>query len=138
METQPNGCIYYTGEINRQGYGRLGFENGTLAHRAAYEHFVGPIPEGLTIDHECHNADVSCAGGPSCLHRRCVNPEHLAPKSRGENTLASPNTFQGKNLRKTHCPKGHPYDETNTKITVDGSRRCLACYPTKQSLRSRE
>lgn len=135
MEPQPNGCVYFTGAINGTGYGRFRFPNGTLAHRAAYEHFVGPIPEGMTIDHECHNRDETCAGGNGCLHRRCVNPEHLAVKSRGDNVLASPNTFQGKNSRKTHCPRGHPYNEENTKVTVDGFRRCRACYPAKQSPR---
>jgi len=56
MEPQPNGCIHYTGSLTLAGYGQVGKDGGNaLAHRAAYEHFVGPIPEGMTLDHECHN-----------------------------------------------------------------------------------
>lgn len=124
LEPQPNGCIYFTGSINRGGYGQV--RNGPLlisAHRANYELKVGPIPEGMTLDHECHNADSTCAGGPSCLHRRCVNPKHLAPKTRQANSNASLNSMSAK----THCPQGHPYDEANTKVNVKGSRVCREC-----------
>ena len=44
-----------------------------LGYRLVYEALVGPIPEGLTIDHLCGN-------------HRCVNPDHLEPVTRGENT----------------------------------------------------
>lgn len=128
MEPQPNGCIHYTGALDKDGYGQLKIRGKQVkAHRAAYEHFVGPIPDGLTLDHECHNRDEACAGGPTCLHRRCVNWEHLRPATRGENVTASPNTWQGINARKTHCPSGHPYDEANTKINAQGSRVCRTC-----------
>ena len=86
MEPQPNGCIYFTGCVLDTGYGQVKVDSKDVgSHRAAYEHFVGPIPEGMTIDHECHNADLSCAGGRSCLHRRCVNVEHLALVTLSEN-----------------------------------------------------
>lgn len=128
MEPQPNGCIYFTGHIDRyQGYGTVEYPGGTKAHRAAWTHFVGPIPEGMTVGHKCHDADESCAGGVSCLHRRCVNVEHLAIETIGENTRSSRNTRQGINVRKTHCPQGHPYDEENTYIDPEGSRECRIC-----------
>lgn len=65
----------------------------TAPHRFLYELFNGPIPEGLDVDHECHNHAANlglCNGGPACLHRLCVTPEHLVAKSRRENLLASP------------------------------------------------
>lgn len=66
-------CWPWQGEINAEGYGRLAkrfrFE---LAHRATYELLVGPIPSGLDIDHLCFN-------------RRCVNPKHMEPVTRGVN-----------------------------------------------------
>ena len=51
-----------------------------------YELVVGPIPEGMTIDHRCHDR-ASCSGGPACLHRRCVNPAHLELATQRDNML---------------------------------------------------
>ncbi len=129
MEPQPNGCIHYTGQVNRLGYGRVTKEGTTAqAHRAAYELLVGPIPDGMTVGHKCHDADETCAGGPSCLHRRCVNPEHLALETIGDNVRASSNTPASINAAKTHCPQGHQYDEANTYVNpTTGKRTCRKC-----------
>lgn len=133
MEPQPNGCIYFTGALDKDGYGQITRQGkSTKAHRAAYEHFVGPIPEGHQIDHECHNRDETCAGGPTCEHRRCVNFEHLRTATAKENLLASSATWGGRNARKTHCPQGHPYDDENTRINSQGSRVCLTCLRVSQ------
>lgn len=131
MEPQPNGCIYYTGDTNNHGYGRLARDGVTVqAHRAAYEYFVGPIPEGMVVDHECHNSDASCPGG-ACPHRRCVNWEHLAPKTGAANIAASPRS----NVSKTHCVHGHEFTEENTRMRSDGSRRCLRCQAASNAKR---
>lgn len=76
------GCWTWTRALYPNGYGHLNV-NGRdrLAHRVAYESLVGPIPDGLTLDHECHSRALrsgDCTPG-SCRHRACVNPEHLAP-----------------------------------------------------------
>lgn len=120
---KTDGCWLWTGYVDDTGYGR---PHRGLAHRYAYEQTVGPIPAGMTLDHLCHNADKACRGGPNCPHRRCVRPDHLAPRPGRQNTRASEHTEASKNAAKTHCPKGHPYDEANTRH-YRGGRLCRRC-----------
>lgn len=63
---EQTGCWTWTGtRMITAGYGQIGRNGDNLpAHRAMWEHFKGPIPEGLVIDH-------------LCLNRLCVNPDHL-------------------------------------------------------------
>jgi hypothetical protein len=87
-------CSTWTGAIQSRGYGSFGFGarghvRTYLAHRLAHHWFVGPIPDGLQIDHVCHNLDLTCAGGRACVHRRCVNPTHLEPVTGGQNIWRS-------------------------------------------------
>jgi hypothetical protein len=104
-----------------EGYGRIGFKrpDGTwrtmLNHRAAYQTLVGPIPVGADIDHLCRV-------------RACWNPWHLDPVTRTVNIKRGlgPQTAANMQRAKTHCPQGHPYDETNTARR--GRRRhCRTC-----------
>lgn len=69
------GCWLFTGAKQSRGYGSVGIGNRrtALAHRVAYEACVGPIPDGMTIDH-------------LCLNKTCLNPEHMEVVSRAENT----------------------------------------------------
>lgn len=86
-EVLDNGCWHWTGPTYPVGYGKTSaMVNDTrAAHRAFYIEHVGAIPDGMDLDHLCHNADPSCPGGPTCPHRRCVNPVHMEPVSRLEN-----------------------------------------------------
>jgi hypothetical protein len=116
------GCILRTVAIDRDGYGLIRESNGKTrrAHRVAYELLVGPIADGLHLDHLCHTRDLSCPGGAKCLHRRCINPDHLEPVTSGENTA------RGGNSRKTHCKNGHEFSPENTHVSRRG-RSCRAC-----------
>jgi hypothetical protein len=84
-------CWPWSASLGGDGYGLLGNGRGglLLAHRFAYELAHGPISDGLELDHLCHTADPNCAGGPSCLHRRCMNPSHLEPVTSAINKARS-------------------------------------------------
>lgn len=118
------GCWLRQVRILERGYS-LVTVNGKqqLAHRAAYEIAVGPIPTGLGLDHVCHSRSTTCPGGAGCLHRRCCNPDHLEPVTALENHWRSPYSAG----RRTHCPQGHPYDEANTRVSNEGKRECRIC-----------
>lgn len=109
-------CWLWTAALGRDGYGRIGAGGrrgkSLLAHRASYELFVAPIPAGLEIDHLCRN-------------RACVNPDHLLATTRRDNLIRGDGAEI--QLRRTHCPKGHPYDEANT-ISRYGRRFCRTCH----------
>ncbi len=124
------------GQAEESAYGTF-WDDGThhRAHRWSYEHFVRSIPEGLEIDHLCHPGDGSCPAA-TCSHHRCVNPAHLEPVTHRENGIRG-NTFVAAHAAATHCPKGHPYDEENTRRQVlpngnigRGCKKCNRRPPT--------
>lgn len=113
----------WTGYVDpRDGYGRFKprhNEPAQLAHRLAYQRWVGPIPDDKpVIDH---------LGHPFRL-RRCVRPDHLEAISHEEN-IRRGESPAGKNARLTHCPRcGDPLDDPRYATQRrDGSRRCLRC-----------
>lgn len=135
VEIATDGCWRWTGYILPGGYGQIG--RNLMVHRVVWEHLRGPIPAGMTLDHECHNRDLTCDAKENCQHRRCVNPDHLTIKSRGENTLAG-RTPSALNAVKTRCSKGHEYTETNTYYRPNRwGRYCRICQ-AESNLRCRE
>ena len=111
VEYADNGCWLWT-DYKLKGYGRFNINQVTvLAHRAMYETLVGPIPQGMQLDHLCRN--------PSC-----VNPDHLEPVTNRENALRAYSL-------KTHCAQGHEYTPENIRWSTNScgnpSRRCRAC-----------
>ena len=106
-----SGCWIWTGDKTPNGYGRY---SGIGAHRISYELVVGPIPEGLQIDHLCRV-------------RLCVNSDHLEPVTAQTNVLRGTG-FPAIHAQQTHCKRGHEFTEANTRITTKNQRRCRTCH----------
>lgn len=114
VETKP-GCWLWRGGVNNQGYGQYG---GPLAHRLAYELLVGPVPDGLVIDHLCKTP-------------LCVNPDHLEPVTQGTNVLRD-DSRTAKNAIKTHCDQGHEFTVETTYWRKNGDRDCRPCKARRE------
>jgi len=107
-------CWIWMGYRDPRGYGRINVDHkAMLAHRLSYELHLGPIPEGLTIDHLCR------------VHS-CVNPNHLEAVTALENwTRGIPGQTKG------WCHRGHD-------LSIEANRRkdgrtvyCKACRRLK-------
>lgn len=78
IEETDDGCWVWTGAQQGAGYGMLRVDGeGASAHRLAHEEWIGPIPDGLEIDHLCRV-------------RLCINPEHLEAVTHLENMRRRP------------------------------------------------
>lgn len=83
-------CWFWLGHRDRLGYGHFHFHGQkALAHRRCFEATIGPVPEGLELDHLCR--------APSC-----VNPAHLEPVTHRENIKRGVRFWQ-------KCPHGDKY-----------------------------
>src|SRR5213593_3886465 len=98
-----DGCWPWLGSKTAKGYGRIqtglrspaGHYAPVPAHRVAYELFIGPIPEGLHVDHLCKNPG-------------CVNPAHLEPVTNRENV---------ERWHSVQCRNGHARTPENTWVS---------------------
>lgn len=124
VEINPDGCWNWTGSTTK-GYGQFGLKGRLVyAHRYSYQTLVGEVPSGLELDHLCRN-------------RQCVNPQHLEEVTHSVNIKRGlgPSISRQRQLSKTHCPSGHPYDNTNTYVTSQGKRHCRACHTLRERQR---
>ncbi len=113
-------CWEWTGKAHRganKKYAGAKYQGRTWgAHRLIWTLLVGEIGEGLQLDHLCKN-------------ETCVNPDHLEPVTPAENVRrGATGQYQTKpNLKKTHCPQGHPYSGDNLRLRKNGHRTCRTC-----------
>lgn len=118
------GCWVWTASLTANGYGYFAPDHGPaykgtrIAHRFAFEHFIGPVRDGLVLDHLCRN-------------RACVNPDHLDPVSQRENLMRG-DTIPAKRAAQTHCKHGHEFTADNIyRHPTRGTRHCRACQKSK-------
>lgn len=119
-------CWLWTAKKDKNGYGRFGVdatEASALAHRWGYKTFVGPVPDGLELDHLCRNTG-------------CVNFErHLEPVTHQENVKRG---AKGQPQNLEACPWGHDYDEANTYVTPRGHKVCRKCRDSRVPRRGKK
>lgn len=101
-------CWLWTGGTTISGYGQISVDyRKVLVHRYAYELLVTPIPDGMEIDHLCHQ-------------RNCVRPDHMEVVTHAVN--------MARIRPRPTCPKGHEMADANVLRRADtGHRICRAC-----------
>ena len=117
INKQDSGCWIWTAGTTSDGYGQFSLGGGPKrAHRVSYEHYVGEIPDGMLILHECDTP-------------LCVAPEHLRVGTYAENTadMYERNRQHDHHFKtKEFCKRGHRIAD-NYNITSQGKRRCIPC-----------
>lgn len=118
-----HGCWNWTGGLQKDGYGICKRFGQSLAHRAVYFMMTGTISNELEIDHLCRN-------------RKCVNPLHMQQVTHQQNISRSIYFRERhRNGRKTHCIRGHEFNDQNSFIeNYKGKimRKCRVCINMRQ------
>jgi hypothetical protein len=119
QEDPETGCVVWQLALTKAGYARIEMapeKRKVFVHRIVYELNVGPIPEGMVIDHLCRN-------------RACINYEHLEVVTIRENTLRGEGA-SAENAKKIECRNGHEFTDDNiqwVKGKYGPERRCKEC-----------
>ena len=118
------GCHISTYSVGSHGYAQIGWQDGgertmITAHRAAWVHVNGQVPEGMTIDHMCRS-------------RRCVNPRHLRALTNFENARRN-HPEHSWSLREGRCIRGHHADWYRPKGPERAKGYCHACRMEAQA-----
>lgn len=114
-------CWTWQAQKDRNGYGRIrpgGTASYVRAHRAAWYLATGEWPPAdVMVCHRCDN--------PSC-----VRFDHLFLGSARDNARDMSGKRRARGQDRTHCPRGHAYNEENTYHRNDhgpANRQCRAC-----------
>lgn len=118
-------CWVWTGTLRQSGYGAFTPSRpgpSRAAHCWLYEQTIGPIPDGLDLDHF------------ACENRACVRPSHVRPATRRENVLRSAISLPALQRARMECPQGHRYEGANL-LVKKGTRQCRTCHRDRERRR---
>jgi hypothetical protein len=122
----PDDCWEWQGARTSPGWHGIMTYRGKhlMAHRVSFEHYRGPIPEGLFVLHRCDNPP-------------CVNPDHLELGTLHQNSLDASRRGRMVRVPKERCKRGHLF-EGNTYIhPITGRRSCHECIRFRNAQRWR-
>lgn len=109
--TKTDTCWLWTGYTNSCGYGliktRGDNQRARVVHRVIYESLIGPLPEGMVLDHLCRV-------------RRCVNPDHMEVVSPEENNR------RGRAAAADESIRGDAYLWAIGELDADTAMRAIA------------
>ena len=111
-----SGCWIWLGKVNTGGYGYIysPIDQGQhRMHRASYETYIGPVPEGLYV---CHQCDI----------KSCINPSHLYAGTPGDNTRDLFARQGSSFMMQEYCRREHALVSSNIYLGTRG-RQCLMC-----------
>lgn len=100
------GCFAWLGSHSREYAKVRWYENGKRQNGRVARLLCEPVPEGLEVDHLCHQ-------------RWCVNPDHLELVTHRENIRRQ--RARAVAMRQT-CANGHPLDKSSGRL-----RWCHTC-----------
>ena len=117
---KSDGCWEWSGATNGHKYGRV-MKGGrwTGAHRVSWVIHHGKIPDEALVLHRCDN--------PSC-----VNPAHLFLGTQEDNIRDMVRKGRHAEQKKTHCPRGHAFVDSNVYRPPDGQRCCRTCRKSRR------
>lgn len=129
-------CLMWTGHL-REGYGRIRDDSNRMVsvHIWVYVQLHGPVPKGLELHHECHEAAVNlgtCDGGKACPHRACVI--HTKPTTRRDNLMRG-KTLAARQAAQTRCngkyapPGGHDLTDPRNVYRRPSNPNIRDCVP---------
>lgn len=111
---KTDSCWEWQGAIKPNGYGQatLTVSPGKIKNFYAHRFFMSEIPDGLEVDHLCHN-------------RSCVRLDHMETVDHRTNmNRKDPDNIKGLS---DHCGAGHKYTPENTHWRKNGFRLCMEC-----------
>ena len=122
-------CWLWEGARNAEGYGMTARnvnkkKYGIMVHRLSWYLLYGNIPDGVVLDHTCHNP-AECQSGSDCTHRRCFNPYHLNPTSTTENIRRGANNRDNVGMCRNNL---HEWIPENIATWGSGRKACLPCH----------